>query len=705
MLFRNRLIKLHITISLLFVVLTLPVTIIFLVVDYRANLNLAEKFSDQFIRTSVTNTVDATAKLFSPMLSTMRTAAALMREQPDFFRRDSSADYLYEIVAQNDAVYAAYVSFNDGSFRQVRRAMQHINVLGQLPPPDARFVSRFIDASTGKQPPVDSYAFHVDWGTRTGSRSGPASYDPRTRGFYKDTAALNAANVSNPYLFASSGELGVTVSAPVSGKGSMLGIVSADFTLRTLSQYLADNRVSANGITIIADESGGVVAHPVFEQALTRNGEALIQNRLDRLNDPRVTAALAERLRTGEHRFVFRAGPDNAEYQGIFSPFPEGFKKGWELLIIAPTDDFIGEIKRTNRRQLMFGLAALVLQVWLILRLSRSISRPIERLADDISHIRDFRFEETVPVESHVYEIKRLAEAVRLLSSGLSSFAAYVPRDLVQRLVESGRGTRLGVQSRYLTMFFTDIENFSTLSETEPSQQLLSRVSRYFSTVTHAIEQEHGTVDKFIGDSVMAFWGAPTALDDHAYLACVAAVRSQRGMDDINRKWTAQKLAPLKVRIGIHADAVMVGNVGSDERLSYTVMGDGVNVASRLEGINKELGTWTCVSHSVYREAGERLCLRPIDTVTVKGRKAELLVYELLAVRDGDPSLAPTADEIALCELTFDAYGAYERGDIDKATETYSLILQRFPADPVARRMLEKCHARANQQPAASESS
>lgn len=701
MIFRNRLIKLHITISLLFVLLTLPVTVIFVVVDYRSNLALAEKFSEQFIRSSVNNTVDATTRLFSPMVATMRTAATLMRDQPDYFRKDLSADYLYEIVAQNEAVYAAYASFNDGSFRQVRRAMRNIGVLGQLPPADSRFVSRYLDAAAGKSP-VDSYVFHADWGTRLGSRSGAASYDPRTRGFFKETATLNAANISNPYLFASSGELGVTVSAPVTGKTGMQGVVSADFTLKTLSQYLADNRVSPNGLTIIADAAGGIVAHPVLEQALTMKGTEWTQNRIDKLADPRVTGALAERLRTGSNRFVFRAGPDNAEYQGIFSPFPEDFKKGWELLIIAPTDDFVGEIKRTNRRQLLFGLAALVLQVLLILRLARSISRPIEHLSDDISRIRDFHFEQTCAVESQVYEIKRLAEAVSLLGSGLASFTAYVPKGLVQRLVESGHGTKPGVQSRYLTMFFTDIENFSTLSEVEPSQQLLARVSQYFSTVTHAIEREHGTVDKFIGDSVMAFWGAPAALDDHAYLACVAAVRAQRGMAAINRAWVEKKLAPLKVRIGIHADAVMVGNVGSDERLSYTVMGDGVNVASRLEGINKELGTWTCVSHSVYREAGERLWLRPIDTVVVKGRKAELLVYELLAVRDGDPEVSATPDEIALCEMTADAYASYERGRREEAAERYAAVLEQFPKDPVASRMLAKCRTQSRKPEAGS---
>ncbi len=693
MLFRKRLIRLHITISLVFVFLTLPVMLIFVVVSYRANLQLSAGYSEKFIQKSLADTVNVATRLFNPMLTTMRTAATLMGDQPDYFRRESSADYLNEIVSLNEAVYAAYVSFDDGSFRQVRRDVKGYHIFGQVSPPGTQFVSRFIDAGTGS-PPVDAYVFHADWGARIGARAGASSYDPRVRGFYRDSVRLNSANISDPYLFASSGELGVTVSAPVTEKGRSIGVVAADFTLKTLSQYLSDNRVSQNSITIIADAAGGVVAHPEFGQVLTQKGPDLVQNRLDKLPDPRVTAALAERLRTRQDRFTFRAGADNVEYFGIFSPFPADFKKEWELLIISPTDDFVGDIKRTNQRLLVFGLAVLLLQIFLIYRLSRSISKPIELLAEEVAHIREFRFDKVSVVNSHVHEIKYLAEAIALLARGLESFTSYVPKGLVQQLVKSGHGTKLGVQSRYLTMFFTDIEAFSSLAEVEPSQQLLARVSQYFSTVTHAIEREQGTVDKFIGDAVMAFWGAPASLDDHAYLACVAAVRAQRGMAAINREWSTQGLAPLKVRIGIHSDATLVGNVGSPERLSYTVMGDGVNVAARLEGINKELGTWTCISHNVFREAGERLWLRPIDTVSVKGRKGELLVYELLAIRDADADVAASADEIALCELTAAAYADYALGRFEQAALAYRAVLARFPHDPVAQRMLEKSQAR-----------
>jgi adenylate cyclase len=186
---------------------------------------------------------------------------------------------------------------------------------------------------------------------------------------------------------------------------------------------------------------------------------------------------------------------------------------------------------------------------------------------------------------------------------------------------------------------FCDLEGFSTLSENSPSQSLLLRVSKYLEVATRSINEEMGTVDKFIGDGVMAFWGAPNTLEDHAYRACAAALKIQDRMDEINQEWERQGLPPLKVRIGIHSDVVLVGNIGSLERMSYTVMGDGVNVAARLEGVNKELGTRICLSKAVVREAGERLKLRKLEDVTVKGRKSIVEVYELLGLETTEQNL------------------------------------------------------------------
>ena len=207
----------------------------------------------------------------------------------------------------------------------------------------------------------------------------------------------------------------------------------------------------------------------------------------------------------------------------------------------------------------------------------------------------------------------------------VKAFACFVPVDLVRQLLQSEQKLELGGQSRYLTIFFSDVEGFSTIAENMPSRDLLARMSTLFELVSKAVHEESGTIDKFVGDGVMAFWGAPGLLDDHAWHACVAALRIQRVLDDLNGQWQRAGAQQMRVRIGIHSDAVLVGNVGSQERMSYTVIGDGVNIAARLEGINKTYGTLTCISHDTFREAGDRLCVRPIDEVAVKGRRARIV--------------------------------------------------------------------------------
>jgi adenylate cyclase len=162
-------------------------------------------------------------------------------------------------------------------------------------------------------------------------------------------------------------------------------------------------------------------------------------------------------------------------------------------------------------------------------------------------------------------------------------------------------------------------------------------------------------------------------------------------MDELNVRWVEQGLQPLNVRVGIHSDAVIVGNIGSMERMSYTVMGDGVNVAARLEGTNKEFGTRICISHTVFREAGDRLLLRRIGAVTVKGRRGEMLAYEVLGIRGGDPALeAPPAVQ-RLAQLCNEAYDAFQQEAWQLARDRYRAIVQEYPQDAFAKVMVLRC--------------
>jgi adenylate cyclase len=193
----------------------------------------------------------------------------------------------------------------------------------------------------------------------------------------------------------------------------------------------------------------------------------------------------------------------------------------------------------------------------------------------------------------------------------------------------------------------------------------------------------------------MAFWGAPTATVDHAAAACVTALRNQAALAALRQRWQAEGKPPLFARIGLHTGEVVVGNIGSEARLNYTVMGDAVNLASRLEGLNKFYGTGILVSERTYREARDVVLARPVDWVAVKGKAEAVLVYELLA-----PKNQPEQGAEELAALAEEALALYRRRDWTGATRLFERILQMRPSDGPARILATRCRAYLAQPPA-----
>jgi adenylate cyclase len=250
---------------------------------------------------------------------------------------------------------------------------------------------------------------------------------------------------------------------------------------------------------------------------------------------------------------------------------------------------------------------------------------------------------------------------------------------VVRKLIKTGVPLALGVEQRFMTVLFTDLQDFSTLAEQMVPNDLLAQLSAYFEVVSNAIAEESGTVDKFIGDGIMAFWGAPIYRDDHVLRGCCGAMRATRRVEQLNAQWSKQGRPPLHLRIGLHCADVLVGNVGSTERLSYTVMGDGVNVAARLEGINKTFGTTICISDSVVEAVGPNIVARPIRKVQVKGRKREFMIYELLGIKaSDDPELKASEHAATLCDRTGEASICFERGELDQAAAIMKIFCGIF---------------------------
>jgi adenylate cyclase len=684
-------IRLRPSIVALFLVLAIPLFVATVWIGYVTNDRIARDTADALVEKARFETFNSTIELLEPIKTMVKIAARLGDLQPDFFREDASAAYLMEMLSNNEHIDSAYVAMVDGSFRMNLKVRPGARILNEEVPAPARSAQRWLDRK-GTADPQDHYFFFDAEGKPAGVRSAAAVYDPRVRPWFKESlAAGNRLSISDPYIFATTGLAGITVSMPFYAQGQPAGVVAVDITLDHLSVFLKSRPVSPGSISLIIDENDRIVAHPDPAESVRREDGKLIQNNLSRLSSDLPGFAMASRPAQGSERFTFIHSKNGLEYVAMLSALPDSLGKSWRVMIVTPLADFSAVWTENNKKLLAFGALAIVIEVLLISLLSKLISRPIEQLESRIMDVQNFTTKPTPAIRSSIPEIQSLIRAVHALETTIGAFASFVPKGLVRKLMNSPQQLELGGHSRFLTIFFSDLESFSSLAESSPAQELLQRVSAYLEAVTLAVNEEQGTIDKFIGDGVMAFWGAPELLDDHAYRSCVASLKVLQRMEVLNAQWVQQGLAPLGIRIGIHSDSVLVGNIGSAERMSYTVMGDGVNLASRLEGVNKDFGTRICVSHSVFKEAGERLWLRPICEVNVKGRRAGMEIYELMGIRGAEPALEASEATVRLCEMTRVAYEAYRNADLQEAQRLYEAVLQAYPQDPVAAAMLTRC--------------
>ncbi len=393
--------------------------------------------------------------------------------------------------------------------------------------------------------------------------------------------------------------------------------------------------------------------------------------------------------------FVFRSPANGEDLIAAFANFPDGFGQPWQVITLTPIDDFVGTLKATNRLIMVVIIILTAIELFFIYIASSRLSRPVENVSKQLQAIESLQFDVPASRPSNIREIARLEHAASLLRNSLKSFSSFVPLDIVRQLIKSGIPLTLGVEPRFLTVFFSDLENFSTHSETLAPDDLLVQISTYLEQVSGAISEEGGTVDKFIGDGVMAFWNAPVQRPDHVLRACAGALRAARRMERVNDTWEAEGRPRIRIRIGLNCANVLVGNVGSSARLNYTALGDGVNVAARLEGINKQFGTTICISDSIYDQVRTEILARPLKRVQVKGRKTEFMIYELLALRaSDDPELSVRDRDEQLSAMTWHASQKFEAGDFVAAEQAYRDILKAFPQDSLARVMIAECTAK-----------
>jgi adenylate cyclase len=347
--------------------------------------------------------------------------------------------------------------------------------------------------------------------------------------------------------------------------------------------------------------------------------------------------------------------------------------------VVAPVDEFFATILSERRRLFVAALAFVGAMIPLVYVIGSLLSRSLRALAQETDRIQRFEPQVAPPVRSVIREIDDLGRSVSTMRHVAETFSRFVPRSLVEKLIATGTPLQLGGARRQVTLLFSDVVNFTEITEKADPAKVMQYTSRYFAAMSHEIMTHSGTVDKFIGDAIMAIWNAPADDPDHAVNACIAALAFQRANDRLNIEFAREGWPLYRTRIGLHSGEAVVGNIGSEDRMNYTALGATVNLAARLEGLNKNYGTLVLVSAALRQRAGSRFVFRSVDRISPKGFAEAVEIYQLRCERgEGD------AADCELCREWEAVYAALRNGPLAVAESELAAFRKKYPDDPVA---------------------
>ena len=518
------------------------------------------------------------------------------------------------------------------------------------------------------------------------------SYDPRERPWYIKTKKDKESGWTSEYFLYTAREPGVTCTQPLFDSDmNFIGAVGIDFKLNEINNFLKSLKIGETGISFICDNKGNIFAHPaktVSNRLSSKNHQRFNRPKSptdDALKESPEYFAIHEFFASNKYKFNYTYNGER--YIASFRPLSEKFGGQWLLGIIVPEDDFIGPIARIHETTLLFSFWLLVIAGFLTATLAKELTEPIHRAIKEADRIQNLDFDGEVDLQSPITEIQDMSDTMNSMKKALSAFKKYVPSEIVKELVKEKNDAKLEAQSNKITILFTDISGFSSISEEAKPQELVYQLSEYFDAIAKIIHTHNGTIDKYIGDSVMAFWGAPQPNKNQARDACLAALEIEKSIEKLNQKWLSEGRKAFVTRIGINTGVSLIGNFGSTERFNYTAIGDSVNLANRLEGLNKVYDSKIIVSESTEKEAGEDLIFRVLDIVAVKGRQQSVTVYQLIGTKSDYRSRAL----VRLAEMSERALVHYLSSEWEEAEKKYETILEHYPEDKTAKMFVSRC--------------
>jgi adenylate cyclase len=628
----------------------------------------------------------AAARAATLIGSVVALTTTLAETAPWGHRPDRPAAPLLAALTSQPELMGAAVVTPDGGLRQVVR----IAALpaGRLPPWPEGTAWALREDPPGSA--VSHWRFAAASGAVLAEAATPRAVSDTTDEQWVLQARQPGPQISTLYDLPFTGRPGLSVSEALADRSGVLGF---HLGLDALSAFLARQAVSPHGTVFLFDENGIVLASADRDRSLAAGGGRrtawiTLQGSADPLFEAVWRAYATNLLPPGRSGVLDVDGePTLVRLEAV----PGRLRPQILAAVAAPQIDFTGPVIAAVQRGSIAAIAAFMVGLGGIALLSWRIARPIGQLTREADAIRAFELSRPLTIASRIREVDQLSRAMAAMKATLATFGAYVPRDLVRQFLAAGATPRLGGERLPLTIMFTDVRGFTTIAEPIDPEELMRIVSAYFEALTAELLACGATIDKYIGDAVMAFWNAPRRDPGHAASACRAGLRANALTERLADAFVARGWPALPTRFGIHTGEAVVGNVGSSDRMSYTAMGSMVNLANRLEGLNRLYGTHILVSDATRRDAGADFVFRPVDLVIPKGAMEPMAIHELVgyASRTGaDAPASPdsaTPDAATLARLpAWEAFiDTYRAGRLRDAREALA-ALGGEGADPLA---------------------
>ena len=652
---KSRLVQpIRIHLSLLIVLLLVAISIPLMWLTYEQGKGAALDAAEKEMRLLGRHAIDRYRSLFFDGLSTVRIASSLEPLlSPPPADLDAKREFMIAALEGSPYIDGLYAGYPDGSFVHAVNLAVNPRWAARLDPPDGTaFALRTIERGADRAA-SSTWRFLDAEGREIGRRSsGEVSFDPRRRPWYR-SALRNGGQVAvGPYVTATTRSLSLTLSSPM--KDNPRVVAGVDVLLETIGSILAEEAVSENGRGYVFNREKRLIVHSDTEimdgilagygsgNRAAGNGETPLDPTVDVVRELlRVPEAAPDRT----VRFEVGGEPYLAQISTVdFSDLI----KGNTIVIAAPLSDFTGPSIELLRKTLIIAAAVVLAGILAALVAARVLSRNLFALAGEARQIGNLDVEAPQRDPSWITEINILGRALDAAREAIGTFALYVPRELVRRIVSSGQASAGQAVRQEVTILFTDIRDFTTISEQHSPEEVVDLLSAYFQLSNEVVEAHNGVIIQFLGDSLFAMWNAPQQDPDHAGDGCRCALAMKAAIDGFNRRNREAGRPELVTRFGLHSGIAVVGSVGAEARRQYTAMGDTVNVASRLEGMNKQFGTSILVSAAVRDRCEDRFRFRALGAAQAKGRHEQIEVFELVGVVEAAPPSGDQRNEVTM---------------------------------------------------------